>query len=347
MEGTSVYRLTLLFGVLVELLSLLGKGFPMFQMMAWALVCLLALVLTWRRLDYGLYFLVVDLILGSKSGHHFSWQVATVSVSLRMGLYAVVMGVWAIRWLQGRYRDELKAYKGILKIWALLGVAVLWGVFRAFLSRNAGRDIFLDANGFLYGLLILPVLSVALKLDKKEILEVVRGALTIMVAKTFLIIYLFSHANSQFIEANLRSLYRWVRDSGVGEITVMDTGFARVFFQSHIYALLAFFVLFVPSSQESVRRHIVREKKFWMLSILAGVIIGSFSRSFWIATVCSLTGMVIFLIFRKQWKQLGTVMARSLLFFGTGLVILFAVVRFPLPIPNGINLIRLIVDRLL
>ncbi|PIP60815.1 hypothetical protein COX00_01230, partial [Candidatus Uhrbacteria bacterium CG22_combo_CG10-13_8_21_14_all_47_17] len=75
-------------------------------------------------------------------------------------------------------------------------------------------------------------------------------------------------------------VYFWVRRTGVGEVTRMSEGSSafRVFFQSHIYEVLAFVGLVWAGMAG-------RLKASWMkvlLMLCTAVIIISFSRSFWL-----------------------------------------------------------------
>ena len=101
-----------------------------------------------------------------------------------------------------------------------------------------------------------------------------------MVIHGLLLIYVFGH---NFI-FSMPSLYSWVRSFGLGEVTKITSNFYRVFSQSQVYALLAFFLflayLFLA------KRFSLSRKKYFSLNFLLGlssvVIIVSFSRSFWL-----------------------------------------------------------------
>ena len=76
------------------------------------------------------------------------------------------------------------------------------------------------------------------------------AALTALILKTFFLLFIFSH---NFIGIT-PEIYRWVRITGVGEIAKMETGFFRIFLQSHIYAVLTFFILLPILNKKFVQR---------------------------------------------------------------------------------------------
>ena len=104
-----------------------------------------------------------------------------------------------------------------------------------------GQHTFLlaDANGWGMWLLLLSVLDIAATKARcwREIL--IPGLLAAsvwMLVETMVLFYFFSHG---FFDA-LGPVYYWIRRTGVGEMTKVlpDAAVYRIFFQSHLYAVV-------------------------------------------------------------------------------------------------------------
>ena len=91
------FRTLFLFFLLAEITSYAGYFFPALNLTGFFVIVGAALALSMRRLEYGLYFVLADLILGGKSGALFSFEYGGFFLSIRMALFIVVVGVWAGR----------------------------------------------------------------------------------------------------------------------------------------------------------------------------------------------------------------------------------------------------------
>jgi len=151
--------------------------------------------------------------------------------------------------------------------------------------------------------------------------------LTWLIIKTILLLYIFSH---QFIWA-LPEVYQWIRDIRIGEITMMGNNFYRIFLQSQIFALLAFFIL-LPLN---------KNKSLIILSLTTVII--SFSRSFWLGLTVGfcIYGLYLLLYQRKQiLKQISKIVVIAVL----SLAIIFVIIILP-PKISGDSLGSLISKR--
>ena len=413
---TMRFRTLFLFFALAELASYAGYFFPAINTAGFFVIVAAALLLSLRRLEYGLYFVIADLILGGKSGALFSFQYDGFFLSLRMMLFIVVMGVWAGKMLESRLHNapqpplnlrggdsdrtpSLRLREGggeLLKWWGILSIAIAFGVILGVARGNNFGDLFLDANGYLYAAMILPFWWVFrgansecvsnLRISNSQIRRfgfhsqfapfgmVFFAATTLLALKTLFAVYWFTHAGNNFIGANLVPFYRWVRDSGVGEITWLPGNFARVFFQSHIYNLVAFFVLLSSVILRQQPKDLVRmgapriRARFfallrmtdWKMAALlilnTSVILVSLSRSFWVGTIAGLGVLVISLwssvrrdAFDRRVLSPATPYcesARALARYSVTLIaavlgallLLLVVARFPFPRPSPADL---------
>ena len=93
------------------------------------------------------------------------------------------------------------------------------------------------------------------------LLKIFTASILWLSIKTLLLEYIFSHKIYYLFEP----IYKWIRTSGVGEITVMESGFVRIFFQSHIYILFGFFILLlffiIWYSWRQSKKDIINEQK--------------------------------------------------------------------------------------
>ena len=170
-----------------------------------------------------------------------------------------------------------------------------------------------------------------------------------LIIKTLILLFIFSHN----IQGLVYELYRWTRDSGIGEITLIQGGFYRIFFQSHIFILLAFFIFLFILVKEIDKKNLQQILKrcniislFTVYCLLFTVIIISFSRSFWVGTIAGILFTLGIIFYKYNFKEaaitLGFIILTSII--SLGLVV--AIVKFPFPNPlGGFNTGELIAKR--
>ena len=161
-----------------------------------------------------------------------------------------------------------------------------------------------------------------------------------------LLLYIFSHNLPGLVE----QVYRWTRLTGVGEITAVEGGFYRVFFQSHIFVLVGFFVFFYIFIYRAAASRAVNTDTGFLKSFLgsksavsglavcilfAAVNVLNFSRSNWIGLAGG-AGLMFFYIWRRF--RLKNALAAGFWFassFLLGFILIILVVKFPIPNPLG------------
>lgn len=361
-----LFRSTFLFLILLELLSFWGNVYPIFNTIAFFVILFVALVITLVDLKYGLYLMAAELVIGSQ-GYLFAADAEGLNVSIRMGLFAVTMGVWLLRLIEDK---KVEFWKSRFAGWylALAGMLMV-GVAAGLANGHSLENIFFDFNGWLFFLIVLPVYKVfsipqtPRTKAVRELAVIVLAALAVSIFKSLILLYIFGHFNPD----SLFEVYKWVRDTRVGEITFVNQNFYRIFFQSQIYSLLlAFPLLFllfsyllpagqpvskIEASFSSDGKKIAKEH--WLVLIfsvfsLASVII-SFSRSFWAAGALGLWLLGLYFIFVQKHYLEGLIKfvlaPFSLAVLALGLVLLVA--RFPIPyIPGGLAPLQSLEDRL-
>jgi len=359
-------RFIFLLIILAELLSFLGYYYQIINNIVFIIIAILAVALALYKLEYGLWILLAELLVGS-FGYLFYFETGGFKLSIRIALWLIIVSVWlakAIIKLVKTKKLELSFFRSPYSFYFLtLFIFIALGAINGFLKNNLLNNIFFDFNNWLFFLLIFPVFSVLQTDDSVKILkQIFLVSITWLSVKTIILAYFFSHSFNSFI----LDLYLWVRRSGVGEITQVVPGFSRIFMQSHIFVLIGFFILLfyllkfttviarsdsdaVISAQArkpeiatipSVARNDKMKLFFYFilpLTLLLSTVIISFSRSFWLGLAAG--GLFVWLvaIFRLKIKL------KQFLIFNfsvlsviiLSLALTFIIIKFPYPAPSG------------
>ncbi len=269
-------------------------------------------------------------------------------MSIRITFWLILLSAWFVKaLLPALVRRNTKQLLVINNTWfkyfGVLMFFILWGLLNGFLNNNSFANIFFDFNGYLYFLLIFPLFSILIKKNAKqikklssEIIQVASVAIFWISAKTLILLFLFSH-KLDFINSYL---YSWVRTSGVGEITQVQGGFYRIFFQSHIFILAAFTVFLIIAisfinNQKHKVKELIKNKQFIylfsFLIILSMTSLVSMSRSNWVGFIISLG--LIFVYSAWQFKLKGVVIfsVLSVTLFALSFILVVGLVKFPYP----------------
>ena len=84
------FRTTLIFLIFSELLSIFAWLLPEFNLAAFLFVLAITLVLSLKKLEYGILIAGGELIIGSY-GYLFSLEYGSTLISVRLGIFMVVM----------------------------------------------------------------------------------------------------------------------------------------------------------------------------------------------------------------------------------------------------------------
>ncbi len=320
------------------ILSAIGWHEPIVQTIVFAIILGATLVCSLVDIRYGFIIAGAELAIGSQ-GYIFSLGGPEQGMSVRIGIWVIIMAVWAGRKLISLMRRETSIRKifSIPFAWPLLALAVSLGisVVVALLYGNDPAFVFLEAKRWLYGLILLPFLQAfRTRDDMKLFLSGFAGAVGALAVTTIGLTYLFSHDFAPF----MFDVYTWLRDTLLAEITPGPSGFSRIFAQSQVYLVPACLV----GGAWAVERYAAGRKKAAILILSASAVcvtalVASLSRSLWIGTaVAGIVGMLLSAIYgRPRWKDIG----RSVLMWLAGLamavLVLGLAVRFPFPQPLG------------
>lgn len=344
------FRYTLLFIFLAEVLSFAGYTFPIVNKLAFIVIILLALFYSIKDLKYGIWLVLAELFIGSK-GYLFFFTIGSVTLSIRIALWLTVLAVWAgktlVSWIRNKKLQIDFFESSYLKYYLVLFAFILWGLINGFINHNSIGNLFFDFNGWLYFALVLPLYCVIKNRGAIDsILKIFFASLVWLCFESLALLFAFSH-NSLIA---LYELYRWIRVTGVGEITLVQDGFYRIFFQSHIYVLAGIFIvifflkkLFEDWKQNKKTVYIY----FSLLTILFSVVLISFSRSFWVGLACGFICLwIIIFINEISWRKFfalnGIILVSAIL----SVVLIIAIVKFPYPRPAGFDTASLFAQRL-
>ncbi len=370
------FRLTILFLILAEIFSFCGFLYPVFNKACFFAILILALILSLEKLEYGIYIMLAELFIGS-FGYLFFYEIGGTAISIRIGFFLIIMSVWLTKFLINKkerkeFLDKLKENKfaplnksidsiedkkagtyltGFLKYYFLLFLFLAWGVIWGLIRKNGISNVFFDANSYLYFALIFPfVYAIKEKEHLKAIFEILIASIIILSLKTIFLLFIFSHKMYYAMEF----LYRWVRDFRLGEITLWQGGFYRIFFQSHIYVLIALFFAVasmlpecnkmlqsnsrkIQNSKLKIQNGSVKLKifsfNFLLFILFLSVILLGMSRSFWVGGFIAVIAMYIVFIFKLKysWKKLAKFTLQLALGMILSLALIFLVVKFPYP----------------
>lgn len=279
---------TLLIIALINLLSFFAFSSPIVNWLSFILILACAALIAWRNGLFGVYILLVELMISSQ-GHLFDVYIGGFRLSLRMGLFAVLLGIWGLKFLtQNPEPRKLSGlnFKTLFKeyrYYVLWGLVIAWGVVNGILQNNRPGFLYQDANGYLF-FLLLPVFITAFANQKKitgYLLPVTRHLLSIWFAALvwqFVIatLLLFFYGHIDVFWRMLVPLYDWFRDQRIIEVGLYKYNFYRVFMQSNIWALYGFFVAIAVLFFTDF-------KPLWFFTTSAiTILLVSLSRSLWV-----------------------------------------------------------------
>ncbi len=327
---------------------------PFWFKFSFMVILLSALILAfWGGLEYFLYVLLAEIFVSSK-GYLFFWDFGGIKISIRIALWLLFMSVFLAKFVIIFFKKKKKAFESFLQnpffsYFMVLFAFIVWGVVNALLNKNSFATMFFDVNAWFFFLLLFPFLFIE-RTEKflKNILSILLASSFWISLETLFLFYVFTH---KIFPLN-SFLYKWVRDTGVGEITAMGNGFSRIFFQSHIYVIVSFFLLFflfVYYFSKFDFRQIFKIRNFYFylflfLLFIAVNLIG-LSRSNWLGIILALLLSFVLVYYFYGFK----VFLRTCFgFLGASfLAVLLIVVifKFPYPQKNNANPINLISER--
>lgn len=301
------------------------------------LILAIVLGLAIYKLEWGIYAVFLELFIGSK-GYLLAWPFS--SLSLRLGLFLVVFLAYII-WLVRERKIQFfhfKLWKHYLALIAIIFISCGIGYLRGNLLKN----IFLDANGWLYLGLIFPLTQVSFKkISWHKIFSLLFAAGVGLIMKTLLLLFIFSQVN--YFNELATAIYRWVRETGIGEITMMPNNFSRIFMQSQIYVLICFCISLPVLALQTFKRY----KIFLLFALALLVIFLSYSRSFWVGTasVLLIFFSVALFYFKIKLKRIILIIALLIVISIADYGLALALINIPLAGNVGVSAGSLLTER--
>ena len=261
----------------LEVVSLATVFVPEARAVATILAGALMAVVAMRRPDIGLAALFAELAIGSKGALLKIPVGAEVDggTSLRIILVGTFLVGWFVNFVRSKpTRKSVRVMMDGRTAWIAVFIMIVWATIRGAWLKNG--FLVSDANAWGYLILLVPVLDVASR-DGRRLLDAGRDAFIAALAwlpiKTLAGLYIWSHG----IKSLSQPLYLWIRRTGVGEVTLITGNLFRVFIQSQIYAVAGLFGLL--STTEDVRRN--RLLTWLLVGSVVSLLVG-LSRSLWI-----------------------------------------------------------------
>ncbi len=315
--------------LLIESLSAVAVFNPAASSICAVIAGLAMFVVAFFRPEIGFAAVVAEHVIGSK-GRQFALGADAShdgGVSLRIILFASFFAGWFAHLLKARRIPDLRRMVRGRTAWFALAGFVFLGVVQGWMHRNP--FLIADANAWGAFLLLIPALDLAqhqFDVLRRNVMKAAKIAIAWVSAKTLALFYFFSHDFGAVWEP----VYVWVRRTGVGEVTriIRDASAFRVFFQSHVYQVLA--TVGLTTHLFSRKAHVSNDL-LKGLAILFAVILISFSRSFWIGLMVAFFFVGIIVLRRKTWS----VLPKIALSAAGGLLIVFALFMFPFPPSAG------------
>lgn len=327
------YSTALLLFILVEFLSFFAFYFQLFNTITFIIILILTAIIGWIKYEFSVFILISELIIGSKGYLFFIPITEEKSISIRLGIFLLIFLIGIIKIIRDVAAKKEKFvfwHSKLRNYYLLLFIVLIWGAVWA-LIRNIGfSNIFFDFNAYLY-FALTPILYQLIK-NKKQIHRIIKvflAAITHVCLKSMFLLFAFSHSVNY-----IRPLYKWVRDTGFGEVTLFQGNFYRVFSQAQIYILIGFFIIFAL---------IFFIKKQWknknltglfaLLALCCSTLTLSLSRSFWLAGTVAfiITLLILFGKFKYSFKQTVKIAGVSIIVFIAGVVLIAGSVKFPWP----------------
>jgi hypothetical protein len=213
-------------------------------------------------------------------------------VFLRQALFVGLL----LGWVAGKASrgEEIswfpKTISGPLRLlWLSVAISTLVG-----LNRFSSQSVVADANGYWF-LLLAPIFFDALQAsDWTKAAKLISGTQLAIAATTVAVLLCFGWLPESFA----MQVYTWVRDVRLGEITHVAGSYFRIFFQSHLYSLLAALggIAAAVSGQWPKR---------WSASVaaIAGLAVAaSLSRSLWVGLAAGLFALLLGLKKYRGWS---------------------------------------------
>ncbi len=312
-------------GLLLYVASFLGWSNPILNYLLFAGAGGLIIYLLAQDFSWAIPLLIFESILGSQ-GRLLFLNLDGFVFSLRYLLFILVIIFFIIHFIKNPtiiYNlsslrshfggvGKFKIYNLQNSFWLLGLIFIGWGILNATLAGTPLKDIFFDANAYGFWLL-WPIFY--LYYNSKNYQQKTSGSIfTIAIAaifvQTFATYLLFI---TQIVSEIQPFFYVWARDVRLAEMTKIGEYGVRIFWQSHIWAVMSLGLIGILLWLKKINYY-YWAALFLGLAMLSTIL--SFSRSFLLALGVSLIITLILSRFifvpKHEWKQLTKTFSASL-----------------------------------
>lgn len=302
--------------------------------------------LSLKSLRLGLLLALLELVVGGL-GYWFFADYFGQRISLRLVLFVAIMSasmVFVFNNVLKKRQNNQNIFHS-LKLKIINQQKLLWLIplcFSLLLAGGLGLyyqrpvlGIFNDANGYLYWLILIPVLLVGVKFE--NVVKIILSGSLFLSLKTIWSLLFFARGWAILHDV----YYNFLRDTRIGEISLITEPLYRIFFQSHIYCLLAIIIILSIlffNTFVSNRQKIFLIILLW-LNLLALLI--SQSRTFWLVGLGSLVLFIFGVVI-----VVGLKTKKQLIYLVVGLPLLLLLAHFSLNLIIGDFQINLFYSRL-
>lgn len=241
-----------------------------------------------------LFPIAIAEIISTSNGHSLNAEILGISVGLRIAIFGALIVVSCIEIARSRQNYIPNRYMAISILFVTL---ILYGTILGLLNGNGFRNLYLDANGYLaVGYIFSAWVWVRDPSSRRLLLQAIgAGALWIAV-KSLLFLFMFGHLHPKTLDP----VYKWIRDTRLGEITLQGGNVYRVFLQSQWFLVpvmltTAGYIWLAERSRETGVRIV-------FILAFAGIL-ASLSRSFWVALVVTVPLLVIAGVWWSGWRN--------------------------------------------
>ncbi|MFW0862341.1 MAG: O-antigen ligase family protein [Candidatus Komeilibacteria bacterium] len=287
--------------IIVESISFWSYIKPELTVYAFVLLVGICLIASIRNIEWGIYMLLTEVFLSSH-GRMLSLDIGGLAVSLRYGLFAAVF-LASIYWLfrKDNFKHVLGRiykYKSLIFLLIFIAIGIIQGVV-----INGFSTSFYDWNSYLFLLLIpafLMIKNTDFILNITRIIFIVANWLFI---KTYIYLYVFSH-HTDWLDLSL--LYKFFRDTRVGEITYVTQNFYRIFMPAQVFAAITFILVVFVLILYKQGKLSVKDQWFAYVTLFTSslTVMASFSRSNWLGLAIALVFLFTYLLSKYKIPKL-------------------------------------------
>lgn len=322
-----------------------------FVFMNWipALIIIIPVIATMIYLGYKKPFvgMMIALFEAAIGGHGIliSDSLFGQGLSLRIAIFLGFFIGYACNIILNRKKVQIdfNRFLPFLSLMIIVGLASVNG----YLLGNGAGAVFDDANGYLWFLYAIPMLTIQWTSEKRAgLLQMVFAAVIWLSSTTLILSYAFTHIDGDTLDI----LYRFVRDSRLAEITLQVTNqpgivknilsifignesyWFRIFQPSQLWIILFGFLL--------ISSHFFIGKKSdcgcfadsWII-VISAALITSLSRSFLVAFIFGLIlGLFYLLKFTdRNWREFFILSLKTAGYALLGILIAIIIAVMPIP----------------